>query len=102
VKVKMAPRALQRARIVKAWWRKNRPGAEDIFEREFDETTGKLIAMSPRSPLGTIYSVTRDTTIRRVLLRRTKQHIDYSIREATDTVIIRTIWGARRGRPPKL
>jgi hypothetical protein len=105
VKAKIAPRALQRARIVKAWWRKNRPGAEEMFEREFDELTGKLIELSPRSPLGTIHAVRRNTTIRRVLLRKTNQHVFYSIREADDTVIIRAIWapaadGLQSSDPP--
>jgi hypothetical protein len=98
----MAPRALQRARIIKAWWRKNRPGAEAMFEQELDEMTSKLVAMSPRSPLGTIYAVSRGKTIRRTRLRKTKQHIYYSINEADGTVVIRTIWGAQRGRPSTL
>jgi hypothetical protein len=102
VKVKVAPRALQRARIITTWWRKNRPGAEDLFEREFLEVTSKFIAMSPGSPLGTVHTVSRGKTIRRVLLPRTEQHIYYSVDEANDTVIVRMIWGARRGRSPKL
>lgn len=98
----MAPRALQRARIITDWWRENRPGVADTFEREFEEVTSKLIAMSPRSPIGTVHTVNRGKTIRKVLLRKTKQHIYYSIDDVSDTVVIRTIWGARRGRPPKL
>lgn len=73
-----------------------------MFEQEFEEITSKFIAMSPRSPLGIVYAVNRGKTIRRVLLRKTEQHIYYSISEADDTVVIRTIWGARRGRAPKL
>jgi hypothetical protein len=30
------------------------------------------------------------------------QHVYYSIDEAGEVVVIRTIWGARRGRGPKL
>src|SRR4051812_12691067 len=77
-------------------------GCGGYVRARVDELTGKLIDMSPRSPVGTIHAVRRNTTIRRVLLRKTNQHVFYSIREADDTVIIRAIWGARRGRPPKL
>jgi hypothetical protein len=98
----MAPRALQRARIITTWWRKNRPGVQDMFEQEFEEMTSKLVSMSPQSPIGTIHAVRRGKTLRRVLLPKTEQHIYYSIDEASETVTIRTIWGARRGRSPRL
>ena len=64
--------------------------------------TKKFISMSPRGPIGTIYAVRFGKTIRRVLLPNTEQHIYYSIDEASETVTIRTIWGARRGRSPML
>lgn len=62
----------------------------------------KLALMSPQSPLGVVYGARRGVTIRRVLLPRSQQHIYYSVDELTDTVVVRTIWGARRGRGPKL
>jgi hypothetical protein len=100
VKVKVAPLAQQRARVVTKWWRKNRPGAEGVFEREFEETLARLAAMSLRSPIGVIYKVRRDVTIRRFRLPKTEQHIYFSIDEKNDTIVVRAIWGARRGRPP--
>jgi len=72
-----------------------------MFELEFEHITNKLISMSLQSPLGAIHGMTHGVTIRRVLLPKTEQHIYYSIDEANDTVIIRTIWGARRGRSPR-
>ena len=98
----MAPRALQRARIITTWWRKNRPGAEEVFEQEFEHVTSKLASMSARSPLGVIFGARRGKTIRRILLPKTEQHVYYSIDEINDTIVIRTLWGARRGRNPKL
>lgn len=102
MKVKLTPRALQRAQIIAAWLRKNRPGAEEVFEREFQHVASKLTSMSSQGPLGTIHDVSHGQTIRRVLLPRTQQHLYYSIDETADAVIVRTIWGARRGRGPKL
>jgi hypothetical protein len=33
---------------------------------------------------------------------RTEQHIYYTVDEASDVIVIETVWGARRGRGPKL
>ena len=87
---------------MKTWLRENRPGTEEAFNREFNQVTSKLTAMSAHGPIGTIYDVSHGQIIRRVLLPRMQQHLYYSIDEATDTVIIRALWGARRGRGPKL
>lgn len=73
-----------------------------MFEQEFDNVTSKFVTMSPRSPLGTVHAVSHGRTVWRVLLPGTQQHIYYSIDEANDTIVIHTIWGARRGRSPKL
>ena len=73
-----------------------------MFEQELDELTRRLGTVSPRSPPGTVHRVIRGSTVRKVLLTKTEQHVYYSIDEANDMVVIRTIWGARRGRTPKL
>jgi hypothetical protein len=75
---------------------------EHAFEQEFAYVTSKLVAMSPLGPLGTARGMSHGKTLWRVLLPKTQQHLYYTIDEATDTVVIRTIWGARRGRRPKL
>jgi hypothetical protein len=38
----------------------------------------------------------------RLLLPRTEQHLYYSVDKAGGVVRVITIWGARRGRPPRL
>jgi hypothetical protein len=80
----------------------NRPGAEVVFEHELDELTKKLAAISPRSPLGVSDGAARGKPIRRVLLWKSQQHVFYSIEESTGSIVIRSIWGARRGRRPRL
>jgi hypothetical protein len=77
-------------------------GTEELFEQEFEQIIEKLRSMSARGPLGTVWEVSRGRTVRRVLLRKTQQHVYYSIDEANDMVIIRSVWGGRRGRGPKL
>jgi hypothetical protein len=38
----------------------------------------------------------------RVLMPRTERHVYYTVDDASAEVVIETIWGARRGREPKL
>ena len=97
MKVRFTPRARQRARGVAAWWRENRPDVADLFDEELESATGRLTASG-----GAVYETIHGNAIRRLLLPKTAQHIYYSIDDASDTVVVHTIWGARRGQGPKL
>jgi hypothetical protein len=33
---------------------------------------------------------------------KTEQHVYYTVDDAADEIVIETVWGARRGRGPKL
>jgi len=37
-----------------------------------------------------------------LLLQTTQQHVYYTVHESADLIIVLTVWGARRGRGPKL
>jgi hypothetical protein len=102
VNVKFTPTARQRARIITTWWRKHRPGAEHTFEHELEHVARKLAAMSGESRIGIVFRETRRNTIWRVLMPKSEQWIYYAVDVASDLVVIRSIWGARRGRDPKL
>jgi hypothetical protein len=58
------------------------------------------LAATPK--LGVVYHRPASDLIYRVLLPKTEQHLYYSIDEQADVVLVLTIWGARRGRGPKL
>lgn len=100
--VKFTLRARQRARIITTWWRKHRPGSEHVFEQELEHVTSKLAAMSGESRIGIVFRETRRNTVWRVLMPKAEQWIYYAVDAASDMVVIRAIWGARRGRGPKL
>jgi len=102
VKVKLAPRAQQRVWIITSWLRKHRPGREEVFDREFDVVIDRLAWISPRGPLGTAQGRYRGKTLWQVLLPESEQHLLYTIDEAKDLIVVRTVWGARRGSRPKL
>ncbi len=62
--------------------------------------TAKLAALP--ATLGFVYATVQGIVIRRVMLPRTAQHVYFSVDATTDSVIVHTIWGARRGRGPRL
>jgi len=69
---------------------------------EYELLLQQLELCTPLSPLGTPFQAARRRNVRRVLLRKSKQHIYYAIDEAADVVEVITIWGAQRGREPRL
>lgn len=86
-------------KFIGAWWRQNRDRAPTLFDDELDGAIGR-IAKQPL--LGTVHEVVGGRTFRRILLRKTKQHVFYVVDDANGVIVIHTIWGARRGRGPKL
>ncbi len=81
------------------WWRENRPDAEDLFDHELADVKEKL-AGEPNP--GTRYATVLGVVVYRVLLPKTQQHVYFSTDEQSDTRIVHSVWGARRGRGPRL
>ena len=86
-------------KFIGVWWRKNRSAAPTLFDDELDEATATIA----KQPLpGAVHEVVSGQTLRRILLRKTKQHVFYVVDDANGVIVIHTMWGARRGRGPKL
>ncbi len=83
-----------------AWWRENRPDTADLFQHELEMAKQDLATLPPTP--GLVYETVRGKVIRRLLLPKTEQHVYFSIDEDAQRVVIHTVWGARRGRGPKL
>lgn len=99
MKVRFSPRAQRRARIVARWWRENRPAAPTLFDDELHEAIERL---KSHPTLGPEYESIGGEIVRRVLLPKSAQHVYYAVDDENDVVVIYTVWGARRGRAPKL
>ena len=99
MKIRFTSRARQRAGIVATWWRANRVRTPDLFEQELEEA---VINLTTQPELGRPYETIRGKLVRRLLLPKTEQHVYYGVDDLTETVIVYTVWGARRGRRPKL
>ncbi len=98
VKILLLEEAQRRFEAEDAWWRANRD-AKDLFAEEFAAALGRLSAL-PEA--GQHYRISRGRLIQRVLMGKTRCHVYYFFDSEQDLVEVHTIWGARRGRGPRL
>jgi len=88
--------AQEQIRREKAWWLANRDHA-DVFAEELEQAL-RIIAGLPGA--GTLYAPSPVQGVRRVYLRRVHAHLYDTFDDAR--VIVRALWGARRGYGPRL
>lgn len=96
--LRLTPQALAQAKRRKTWWQQHRPAAPDLFERELTAALERIRA-APNLP--SAYRPGQfDVLVRRVLLPKTQHHVYYTIEP--DVIVVLSVWGARKGRDPKL
>jgi plasmid stabilization system protein ParE len=98
MRLEVAKRAQREAKRLGQWWLENRDKAPELFEQEL-AAAYNLILHNPE--IGQTYRVSRNRRIQRVLMPGTKNHVYYH-RKSEDLVRVVSVWGARRGRGPKL
>jgi hypothetical protein len=76
----------------------NRDKAPELFEEELSAAYFQ-IASDPS--VGKLYTVSRGRRILRVLTGKTKNHV-YYYQHSPDVIRVVSVWGAVRGRGPKL
>ena len=67
-------------KLVKQWWRDERPDAPDWFDDDLASAI-KLLSVTPR--MGGIFRTKDGVTTYRLLLRRTQQHVYYFVDDDT-------------------
>jgi len=95
--VRFTPEADEQADASDTWWREHRE-VHDLFARELAATVALLIE-TPK--LGTVYTILHDQPIRKVLMPKT-HHVYYASAIEAGEVVIHAVWGAPRGKGPKL
>lgn len=80
-------------------WLKGNGRNADRFLAELQRATALLVS-SPE--MGAAFGRRRKGRVRRVLLRESAMHVYYVYRPDPDVVLVVAVWGARRGRGPKL
>ena len=81
-----------------SWWLEHRDKAPELFEEELVAVYAQIRA---EPALGQTYLVSRGRRIQRVLLPKTLNHVYYWQRSA-ERIDVVSVWGAQRGRGPKL
>jgi plasmid stabilization system protein ParE len=99
VKVRITRRAQTHVERRRAWWAENRPAAPGLFD---DELGGVLRLISEMPEAGVLWPTATNPRLRRVLMSETHHHVYFFVDEARSTVVILALWGAARGRAPKL
>lgn len=99
MKLRISGRARARIRRQDDWWRAHRGDAPELFKQELATAFARIL----RAPKGRQqYGEIEGEPVRRLLMPKTEQHVYYTVDDAADEVMIETVWGARRGRGPKL
>jgi plasmid stabilization system protein ParE len=99
VKLIFSTEADQDAEAIDTWWRQNRLDAPQLFAEELASVCEAIL----RKPLILKpYGERRGMVIRRWHLERTEQHVYYVADVDNDLITVLRVWGARRGRGPRL
>ena len=99
MKFTITPRAWLQVERARNWWEANRDKSPALFAQELAEAQRHLTTL-PES--GELWRIRRRRTIRRWLLKKTAQHLYYVYSPEREEVLVLALWGARRGRGPKL
>jgi hypothetical protein len=99
VKVRATGRAKREIARAAVWWSSNRPEAPLMF---LDELAAAELHLCTAPFSGQIYGYRRNRLIRRWLLEKTEYHVYFSVNRKAQFVMLHSVWGARRGRGPKL
>ena len=98
MRLEVTKRAQREAKRLAQWWLENRDKAPELFEEELIAAY-RLILSDPA--LGQTYLVSRGRRIQRVLMPGTKNHV-YYYRQDSELLRVVSVWGAVRGREPRL
>lgn len=98
MKLRVSARAQARIRTIDEWWRKHRD-AKELFKHELADAFDR-IGRAPK--LRPPYSEIEGQQVWRILMPKTEQHVYYTVDEELDEIVVETVWGARRGRGPRL
>jgi plasmid stabilization system protein ParE len=98
-RVVIAARAERQVQLIAEWWSTHRPSAPALFLDELTEALSRLAA-APLS--GSPYAVGKPKGVRRVLLRRSRYHVYFTVNDRDELVAVRAVWHSARGGAPNL
>ena len=99
MKLEISPRALREIERKAATWAKHSAISPGLFWDELEEA-GKRLVVEPYA--GRRWVSLKGRVMLRLLLPRTQNHLYYTYEPEKQLLRIWCLWGARRGREPKL
>ncbi len=99
MKLRVGRRAQRQADKMEEWWVANRPAAPSLFTDELEETFQRICDMPGA---GVHWPTPRRPNLRRILAPRTQNHVYFRVDDKTQTVHVLAVWGAPKGRGPRL
>ena len=99
MKLRIGKRAQRQAEKIESWWVEHRPAAARLFTDELERTFRHICE---RSSAGVQWPTPRRPKLRRILMPRTENHVYFLVDEMTETIHVLAVWGAPKGRTPKL
>ena len=99
MKLRVGKRAQQQVETIDAWWIEHRADSPTLFLDELEET---FLYIRGVQAAGVRWPTLRRPSLRRILMRRTRNHVYFVIDAAAETVHVHAVWGAPKGRTPRL
>jgi len=99
VKLRVGKRAQEQALKIQGWWAEHRLAAPSLFIDELEQTFHRICN---EGGAGIPWPTPRRPGLRRILMSETKNHVYFVVDPAKQIVDVLAVWGAPRGRPPKL
>ncbi len=99
MKLRIGKQAQRQAVRIEQWWDEHRRAAGSLFADELERTL-QLLRDVPGA--GVRWPTVRRPRLRRILMPNTGNHVYFEVDEESHTVYVLAIWGAPRGRSPKL
>jgi len=93
------PEAEEQAEECDSWWRRKRRATPELFAQEL-AAAKELVLKAPN--IGSLYATLDGQLVRRVLMKKTGNHIYYVFDSDKDCIIVHAIWGGPKERGPNL
>ncbi|MHB8727385.1 MAG: hypothetical protein ACYC9Z_18740 [Casimicrobiaceae bacterium] len=98
MRIEFARGALRQFEQASSWWQEY-TSAPFLFDDEFE---GALLLLLSMPKVGIPCPTRKRPHLRRILLVKTEYHVYFSLERDESVIVIHSVWGARRGRVPKL
>ncbi len=81
-----------------AYWREHRPEAPRLIQEELRHALKRIRS---EKVVGKHFGRIDGMAVRKLLLKRSKRHVYFSVDRDEDEILIHAVWGAQRGSEPE-